>query len=128
MFDIVKELREWMHQSIDNEEAPEDGFHVEKYEHAAVIRWGSKRGSFSLIGDSSLLGKTYIISSGEIINETTIIADIDAKTPLDVEQIAYKYFCETLMRDHDKGYEIETKPLNGEVFKIRVENINGDIK
>ncbi len=121
--DVIEEIECWLDESIDNEEAPEDGFYVEKYEHAAVIRWGSKKGDFPRLGSSPLLGETYIISSGEIVNETTIIADIDAKVAIDVEQLAYKHFLETLMEDCDKGYEIETEPMNGEVFTIRVERI-----
>lgn len=119
---VIDEIEWWLHESIDEEEAPKDGFYVEKYEHAAIIRWGSKRGDFPIIGSSSLLGENHIVISGEL-DGTIIISDMDAKTPINVEQLAYKHFLETLMKDCDKGYEIETKPMNGEVFKIRVDRI-----
>lgn len=119
---MIEEVELWLYDSIDEEEAPEDDFYIEKYEHAAIIRWGSKRGDFPTIGSSSILSETQIIISGEL-DGATVISDTGAKTPIDVEQLAYKHFLETLMKDCDKGYEIETAPMNGEVFKIRVERI-----
>ena len=121
--DVIEEIAMWLEDSIEIEEALKDGFYVEKYEHSAVIRWGSKKGDFPTLGSSLLLGETHIIVSGEKTGRI-VISDMDAKTPIDVEQLAYKHFLETLMKDCDKGYEIETKPLNGEVFKIKVEKLD----
>ena len=120
--DIIREIEDWIEDSVLNEDAPGDGFYVETYEHATIIRWGSKRGDFPCIGTSLILGETHIIESGEV-RGTTIIADTGAKTTIDVEQLAYKHFLETLMVNGDKGYEIETAPLRGETFKIRVERL-----
>jgi len=122
--DIMEKIECWLEDSIDIEEAPDDGFYVEKYEHAAVIRWGSKRGDFPRIGHSPFSDESYFILSGTVVNENIMAADTDAKAPIDVEQLAYKHFLETLMKDDADGYEIETKPLNGKVFKIRVERID----
>ena len=120
--DTISEIEEWIEECILDEDAPPNDFYVETYEHSAIIRWGSKRGDFPTLGTNSILGETHIIERGEI-RGTTIIADTDAETPIDVEQLAYKHFLETLMVDCDKGYEIETKPIHGETFRIWVERL-----
>lgn len=120
--DTISEIEEWIEESILDEDAPPSDFYVETYEHSAIIRWGSKRGDFPTLGTSSILCETHIIESGEK-RGTMIVADTDAETSIDVEQLAYKHFLETLMVDCDKGYEIETKPIHGETFRIRVERL-----
>ena len=117
--DVLTEIDCWLEDSIVE---GADSFYIEKYEHAAIIRSGSKRGDFPTIGSSAISGESYIIISGEV-DGTIVISDIDAKTPINVKQLAYKYFLETQMKDCDKGYEIITEPLNGEVFNIKVERI-----
>lgn len=124
--EVVDKIESWVYTAVDCGGAQEDGFFVDEYEHAAVVRWGSKMGDFPALGGSSLLGELNFIISG-VKNGTTIISDMDAKTPVDLEKMAYNYFLETLMKSQEMGYEIITKPINGEAFKIRVEKINSKV-
>jgi len=125
--EVIDEITDWLYDdSIEDNEAPEDGFFVEKFEHGAFIRWGSKKGDFPRLASGGLFpDEHFIITSGELVDEKIIISDNDAKIPFDMEQLVWKHLLETKMEDCDKGYEIpQVKIPNGDIFKITVEKIN----
>ena len=122
---MIEVINEWLYdECIDINEASNDDFFVEEFEHAATIRWGSKEGDFPRLAHSILSGDHSVIMSGEMINGVDVVADLGSKLELNLEQLAYKYLLEDLMRDCEKGYELnEVKTPDGDVFKIRVEKI-----
>ncbi len=117
--EVMDEVCEWLFEELDTELDTED-LVVEKYEHACIIRWGSKKGDFPQIG-SGISGKHYIITSG-ILDGNTVIAYDDAKKEIDFENLVWKFLCETQMEGCEKGYEQTISSPNG-TFKITVEKV-----
>ena len=125
--EVIDVITDWLYDnSISDNEAPEDEFFVEEFDHGAFIRWGSKKGDFPRLASGGLFpNKYHIITSGELVDEKIVISDDNAKIPFDIEQLVWKFLLETQMKDCDKGYEIpEVKTPNGDIFKIKVEKIN----
>ena len=123
---VIDEITDWLYdESIEDNEAPEDGFSVETFEHAAFVRWGSKKGDFPRLASGGLFPNDhYIITSGELLDEKMIISDDNAKVAFDIEQLVWKFLLDTQMEDCDKGYVIpEVKTPNGDVFRIEVKKI-----
>ena len=123
--DVLQEIEDWLIlDCIEENESPEEDFFVEKFEHAAIVRWGSKRGDFPRLGHSILSDTHSVILSGEMIDDNRMIADLDSKFEIDIKQHAYRYFLEVLMRDFEDGYELNgIEAPNGDLFKISVEKL-----
>jgi len=119
--DVIEEIEWWLHESIDEEEAPKDSFYVEKYEHAAIIRWGSKKGDFPQLGTGGFDKKHVIISSGELLEGGIIVADTDSKKTYDFEQMVWKFLTSTQMEGCKKGYEQTINCPDGD-YKITVKS------
>ena len=124
--EVIEEITSWLYdESIEDNEAPEDEFFVETFEHGAFIRWGSKKGDFPRLASGGLFPDDhYIITSGELIDEKLIISDDNAKIPFDIKQLVWKFMLNTQMKDCDKGYVVpEVKTPNGDIFRIEVHKI-----
>ena len=130
-YEITDELECWVDESVeylqDNNEDLKieelmEKFYIEKFEHAFIIRYDSKRGDFPRLANSYLLNEYFILQSGEI-EDKLVIADTDAKIPFNIEQLSYKYLLEDLMKNCKKGYTNEIELSDGEKFKITVEKL-----
>ena len=123
--DVLEEIEDWLvYDCMEENECPEDDFFVEKFEHAAIIRWGSKKGDFPRLGHSILSDTHSVIISGEMLNDVNMVADLDSKFEINMEQLAYRYFLEVLMKDFEQGYNLDgIKAPNGDLFKISVEKL-----
>ena len=123
--DVLQEIEDWLIlDCIEENESPEEDFYVEKFEHAAIVRWGSKKGDFPRLGHSILSDTHSVIISGEMLDDKHMVADLDSKFEIDMEQHAYRYFLEVLMRDSKEGYELNgIEAPNGDLFKISVEKL-----
>ena len=125
--EIPEEIEEWIVETIemceDDDVTPE--FFVEKFEHAFIVRWGSKKGDFPQIGSGGLTDEYLIIGSGELHEGGIVIADTDSKKAFNMDTMAYKYLTKTLMKGCEKGYETVVNAPDGK-YKIRVERINAE--
>ncbi len=115
--EVMDEVCEWL-EEIDTEDLI-----VEKYEHACIIRWGSKKGDFPQIG-SDISGKYYIITSG-VLDGNAVIVDDDAKKEINFENMVWTFLCETQMEGCEKGY-VQTVASPDATFKITVEKVQED--
>ena len=123
--EVLEEIEDWLvYDCMEENECPEEDFFVEKFEHAAIIRWGSKKGDFPRLGHSILSDTHSVIISGEMLDDKHMVADLDSKFEIDMEQHAYRYFLEVLMRDFEEGYELNgIEAPNGDLFNISVEKL-----
>lgn len=121
--DVEDELENWYQETCDIviDENDDDfditehdfNFFTEKYEHAFIVRYGSKPGDFPTIGNGGLLDphQMFLIQSGEVMNRETglIGCDLDAKTPIDDEKLTHMYFyprLEKLFKDNTEDGKV----------------------
>lgn len=123
--EVIEYIKEWLYEGcIEVNLAPENGFFVEEFEHAAIIRWGSKKGDFPQLGYNVLSGTHSVIISGEKLNDKKVVADLESNFDIDMEQHAYRHFLEVLMKDFEDGYNLNgIEAPNGDLFNISVERI-----
>ena len=136
--EIIDDFDNWIEKSVvDFREDKEDdnlmfenldNLHVEKFEHAFIIRWGSKKGSFPRLAGSYLTDEYFILQSGELRNNELVIGDTSAKIPFDMQQLVYKYLLEDMLKDSPKGYIIDGLglPSSKDKYKITVEKITNE--
>lgn len=131
--EIINELECWVDETVETLQDDEENYnlnledlknlHIDKFEHAFIIRHGSKHGDFPRLAGSYLTNEYYILQSGEM-RDKLVIGDSNAKIPFDIEQITYKYLLEDLMKDCKKGYILnEVGTEKGQKYKITVEKL-----
>ena len=121
-------IGDWIDDVVESNE--EDGvqtdLRIERFEHACVISWGTKKGDFPQISSGGFDGKHCIITSG-ILDGNIIIADLGAKKEFDFENMVWKFLCDTQMDGCEKGYE-QTVACPDGLYKITVEKVDSDSK
>ncbi len=123
---IMGVVHDWIDDTVElnEEDGMQTDLHVETFEHACIIRWGSNKGDFPQIVSGGFDEKYHIISSG-VLDGNIVITDTGAKKEFDFENMVWKFLCDTQMKGCVKGYEQTVNCPDG-LYKITVEKVGSE--
>ena len=125
---ITDAIIDWIDDVVElnEEDGTQTDLYIETFEHACILRWGSKKGDFPRIASGGFDEQYYIITSG-VLNGNIVIADLGAKKEFDFENMVWKFLCDTKMEGYERGYEQIVRGPDG-AYKITVEKMDSDPK